>query len=97
VKIKRTVAIVATSAFLLVGGIGSAAFAGGTGGGDFTCDISGVPGWGHVTSSYKHPSRRHHATAVGTGYVTVTRPAGTWAVAKTGRTAKSNYCYWGLD
>jgi hypothetical protein len=72
------------------------AMAGGAGGGSFTCDQSGIPGWGHVTSSYRHPSRSHYATAKGTGYVTTQANAGTWAVARTGRAASGNQCYWGI-
>ncbi len=63
----------------------SSALAGGAGGGDFTCTMSGVPGWGTVTSQYNHPTVAHYATAIGNGRTTVTKAAGVKAVAEQGR------------
>ena len=91
----KAVAIAATSALLVVGGMASAAVAGGAGGGTFTCTMSGIPGWGTVTSQYNHPTLGHYATASGKGVQTVSQPAGTNAIAKVGRTVSSNSCNWG--
>ncbi|MCX8673544.1 hypothetical protein J3T91_08095 [Bifidobacterium sp. B4001] len=90
--------VVASSmvALALSTGIAPVAMAGGAGGGSFTCDLSGVPAWGHVTSSYMHPKKNHYATAIGTGRVTSQAYSGKWAVAQTGRRAKGNQCYWGI-
>jgi len=92
---KKAVAIAATSALLVLGGMASAAVAGGAGGGTFSCSQSGIPGWGTVTSQYNHPTLGHYAEAVGKSTLIVSKPAGTNAIAKVGRTISSNYCYWG--
>lgn len=90
--------VVASSmvALALSTGIAPVAMASGAGGGSFTCDLSGVPRWGHVTSSYLHPNKDHYATAKGTGYVTKRAPSNQWAVAHTGRALSGNQCYWGI-
>ncbi|MBI0048743.1 lactococcin 972 family bacteriocin [Bifidobacterium sp. B14384H11] len=90
--------VVASSmvALVLSTGMVPVAMASGAGGGSFTCDKSGIPGWGHVTSSYLHPTKSHYATAKGTGYVTIQAGGNKWAVAKTGRALKNNQCYWGV-
>lgn len=94
-RIARNTAIAAAGMLLVVGGVTSGAIAGGAGGGTFTCTMSGIPGWGTVTSQYNHPSLDHYATAVGKGRQTVSKSAGTNAVAKIGRTVSDNACYWG--
>ena len=90
--------VVASSmvALVLSTGMVPVAMAGGAGGGSFTCDQSGVPGLGHVTSSYHHPKKNHYATAQGTGFVTTQADRGKWAVAQTGRALSGNKCYWGI-
>lgn len=92
--VKRVATVVLTSG-LLLGGAATAAFAGGAGGGDFTCSQSGVPGWGTVTSQYNHPTLAHYATAVGNSRTTVSKSAGINAVASQGRAPSGNACYWG--
>lgn len=93
-RIGKKAAAVALGALLVLGGT-TAANAAGAGGGTFKCTQSGVPGWGTVTSQYNHPSLEHWATAVGKGRQTVSKAAGTNAVAKIGRTVSDNACYYG--
>lgn len=94
-SLKKILATLTLSGSLLGAGV-AASFAGdGADGGDFRCDISGIPGWGTVTSHYNHPSLDHWATAIGRGRETVNKPAGTEAVASVGRAVKGNKCYYG--
>ncbi len=93
---KKVATIAVTSALLLGGGM-TAAAAAGVGGGDFTCTMSGIPGWGTVRSQYNHPTKEHWATAVGSGRQTITKPAGTEANAAVGRAVSGNACYWGTN
>lgn len=83
-------------AILLLGLAVPGAIASGADGGDFDCKLTGVPGWGHVTATYNHPSRRHYATAIGTGTKTVHANAGHTAEAVTGRSARNNKCLYGF-
>lgn len=92
---KKAVTIAATCALLVGTGMTSAAFAAGAGGGNFTCTMSGIPGWGTVTSKYDHPTSAHWATATGKGVQTTHKPAGEVAIAKIGRDARGNACNWG--
>jgi hypothetical protein len=91
---KKAVAI-AASLLLMGGALAPAAVAAGSDKGNFTCDKSGIPGFGYITSSYNHPDYRHYATAIGTGYATVHADAGATAKAKTGRAFSGNECYYG--
>ena len=72
------------------------AMAGGAGKGGFICNRSGVPGWGHMTSSYWHPNKSHYATATGTGYITIQANSNKWVAARTGRVTSDNQCYCGI-
>lgn len=94
---KKAAAIAAASTLLVLGGVASTAFAGGAGGGTFTCSISGIPGWGTVTSQYNHPTLSHYATAAGVGRQTVSKTKGVNAVANVGRAVSGNACYWGTS
>lgn len=93
--IKIILAGVSLAGCLAISGAGLA-FADGAAGGNFSCDMSGVPGWGTVTSHYNHPTKAHWATAVGRGRQTVNQPAGVEAVASTGRAVTGNKCYYGV-
>jgi lactococcin 972 family bacteriocin len=93
----KKAAVVAATAFMLIGIAVPTAVAAGADGGDFSCSLSGVPAWGYVHSDYKHPSRKHYATAVGSSQQTIHADAGKWAKATTGRTGSGNHCYYGFD
>lgn len=92
--IKRGFAGALLAGSLALSGVGLA-FADGADGGNFRCDMSGVPGWGTVSSHYNHPSKDHWATAVGRGRETVNKPAGQEAIASVGRAFSGNKCYYG--
>ncbi|WP_169166694.1 lactococcin 972 family bacteriocin [Cellulomonas taurus] len=94
-KLKKAAVVGALGIGLALGGVGTAALAGGAGGGTFTCSQSGVPNWGTVRSQYNHNGVGHYATAVGKGRQTVSKPAGYLADAAVGRSLNSNACYWG--
>lgn len=93
---KKAATIAVTSALLLGGGMASAAVAAGAGGGNFTCTLTGVPGWGTVRSQYSHPSKDHWATAHGNGEQTIQAGPGKMADAAVGRALSGNTCNWGV-
>ena len=92
----RTTMVSLVAAAALVGGLAPVAMAAGAGGGDFTCSMTGIPGWGTVRSQYKHPSKYHYATAIGSGRQTKYAAAGAVADAHVGRAGGGNACYWGF-
>jgi hypothetical protein len=82
-------------AVLLSAGFAPVAMAGGAQGGDFDCQLTGIPRVGHVVSSYRIAGR-HYATAKGTGTVTIHANGNQWATATTGRALSNNACYYGM-
>lgn len=93
---KRTVPVLLVATLLAATVTPVTTWASGADGGDFSCKITGVPAWGHVTSKYTHPDKRHYATAKGTGLETKWANAGDTAEAKTGRAASGNKCWYGF-
>ncbi|WP_129288778.1 lactococcin 972 family bacteriocin [Trueperella pyogenes] len=94
-RIRKAVASLVLAGCLAGSGVGLAV-AGGAAGGDFSCDLTGVPRLGYVTSRYNHPTRTHWATAIGTGRVTVEKIPKITAVATTGRALYGNRCHYGV-
>ncbi|WP_406709987.1 lactococcin 972 family bacteriocin [Trueperella pyogenes] len=94
-RVRKVVASLVLAGCLTGSGVGLA-IAGGAAGGDFSCDLTGVPRLGYVTSSYNHPTRTHWATAFGTGRKTVEKGPKVTAVATTGRALYGNRCFYGV-
>lgn len=95
---KRRGLLAAATSLLMMGAlcIPTTVYASGADGGNFTCSLSGVPGWGYVNASYYHPTRRHYATAMGKGKQTTWADAKKTAKARSGRGVTGNKCWYGF-
>lgn len=94
-KIRSALSVTAVTA-LLGAGLAPTAWASGAGDGNFTCNMTGIPGIGHVTSSYYHPTRYHYATAIGVTGSKHYATAKHTATSTVPRAVSGNKCYWGF-